>query len=150
MYVEVARSARSDRTFGFWWSWWLLPSTGKQIKHVCSNFSVKNGICVQFRDSPSEPEWSVVLFSKKICTLFRIRIFDVLVRKDFVFVHWRVIRDYIWYREAVATFRRIGAVRKLRPPKRVRISWWLDLFSNSFGVRSCDESMGVPLLYWVF
>ena len=41
MYVEVSRSARSHRTFGFWWSWWLLPSTGKQIKHVCPNFSVK-------------------------------------------------------------------------------------------------------------
>jgi hypothetical protein len=61
MYVEVSRSARSHRTFGFWLSWRLLPSTGKQIKHVCPNFSVKNGICVEFRDTPSEPEWSVVL-----------------------------------------------------------------------------------------
>ena len=43
-----------------------------------------------------------------------------MLHEDFNFVHLRVVRYRIRYRDAVATFRRMAAVPELRPPKRAQ------------------------------
>jgi hypothetical protein len=39
----------------------FLPR-GSKLNMCVRIFQLKNGICVEFWDSPSEPEWSVVMF----------------------------------------------------------------------------------------
>jgi hypothetical protein len=67
------------------------------------------------------------LFSKQFDTPFTLSIFTISVHQDFDFVHLRVVRGSIWYRDAVGTFRIMGADPKLRPPKRARFLWRSDI-----------------------
>ena len=63
------------------------------------------------------------MFSKQFDTHFSLSIYTIFVHEDFDFVDLRVVRDSIWYRDAVGTFRKMGADPKLRPPKRARLLW---------------------------
>ena len=61
------------------------------------------------------------MISRQFDTLLKLTIIDVSVHKDFDFVHLRSVPHSIWYRDAVATFQRLGALPNLRPPKRAQI-----------------------------